>query len=430
MGAMPIRRGGWWVGCLLAVGAQVAAAQTLTLPEVMARVSERSRDVRLAREAANAAQGDVLAANRSPFPVLVGKLSQINLQPGGVGGGSLLGGKRFDHGIGFDQLIERGNKRELRTRAAQAAADAAQADVADSLSLQRSAAAAAFADLLAAQERLASVREINASYAQTVAATQRRLTAGDVARQDLARIEVEAARARNDEDTAVAELARAQATLSALLALERSAQPLQAAGVWPQPGGLPSADVLTDLVERRADVQAAVARVAASEGARDGALALRSSDVTVGASFDRYPGVSNRLLEFRASIPLQWGYGYEGEIRRAEATLAAAREALERTREFATAELRQLLAAWQSAASRVQRFQGDMLPKATQVAQAAELAYQRGALPLTDLLDARRTLRQLRLEALVAQADHAKARAAWEERSRPAELPDTQRPGP
>jgi cobalt-zinc-cadmium efflux system outer membrane protein len=395
-------------------------AQPLTLAEVLARVNERNRDVAVLRQAALAARADVVAADRSPFPVLVGKLSQIDLDRG-IGAGSWLGNKRIDHGIGFDQLIERGGKRELRRRTASAAADAAQADVSDGLSQQRSAAAAAFADLLAAQERLAALQEINAGYTQLIAATQRRLSAGDVARQDLARIEVEAGRARNDESLAQAELSRAQAALAALLALERTGPVPRAVGTWPNVQALPSAPEVDALAERRADVQAAQARVQAAEAARDAALALRSADVTVGASFDRYPGTFNRQVEFRASMPLQWGYGFEGEVRRAEATLAASREALERTREQASAELRSLLAAWAGASSRVQRFAGEMLPKATQVAQAAELAYQRGALSLTDLLDARRTLRQLRLDAVAAQADHAKASVAWAERSRAAE---------
>jgi cobalt-zinc-cadmium efflux system outer membrane protein len=47
------------------------------------------------------------------------------------------------------------------------------------------------------------------------------------------------------------------------------------------------------------------------------------------------------------------------------------------------------------------------------VAESAELAYRKGALSLTDLLDARRTLRATVLDGLAARADHAKAATAW-----------------
>ena len=42
----------------------------------------------------------------------------------------------------------------------------------------------------------------------------------------------------------------------------------------------------------------------------------------------------------------------------------------------------------------------------------AELAYSKGATSLTDLIDARRTLRTTLLEAIAARTDYAKAAGA------------------
>ena len=47
------------------------------------------------------------------------------------------------------------------------------------------------------------------------------------------------------------------------------------------------------------------------------------------------------------------------------------------------------------------------------VAKAAEFAYTKGAMGLMDLLDARRTLRQVQIEAATACAEYAKALSAW-----------------
>ena len=50
------------------------------------------------------------------------------------------------------------------------------------------------------------------------------------------------------------------------------------------------------------------------------------------------------------------------------------------------------------------------------VARAAELGYAKGALSLLDVLDARRVLRQTRLDLLAARADAARAafaRSRW-----------------
>ena len=53
------------------------------------------------------------------------------------------------------------------------------------------------------------------------------------------------------------------------------------------------------------------------------------------------------------------------------------------------------------------------MPSAKKVAEMAELAYSKGAMSLTELIDARRTLRSVLIEALSARTDHAKASQAW-----------------
>jgi cobalt-zinc-cadmium efflux system outer membrane protein len=82
--------------------------------------------------------------------------------------------------------------------------------------------------------------------------------------------------------------------------------------------------------------------------------------------------------------------------------------------------LQTLLQAWDAARDRLQTYDRDILPRALRVAQQAELAYTQGALTLTDLLDARRTLRTTRLEAITAQAEFAKAQGTWQLRTTPA----------
>ena len=61
----------------------------------------------------------------------------------------------------------------------------------------------------------------------------------------------------------------------------------------------------------------------------------------------------------------------------------------------------------------LRRIEEGLLADARRVAEAAEFAYRRGAMGLLDLLDARRTQRQVEAEALNARADYARAWAAW-----------------
>ncbi len=389
---------------------------TLTLTQALAAARDNS-DVALARHALAGARADVLAADHAPAPVLSTKAASIDLQ-NGVGGGNVVTRKRIDKSIGIDWTWERGDKRALRTLAAQRALDAAQSDVQDMQTQQLQAALSAYYDLLAAQERLRETREIERGMAELDRVANLRLKAGDLARQDAARTRIESERARSDSE--LAELARTQAAV-ALAQLTARGPGLEACACdWPAQvaGPAPGGDLLT-WAESRADVRAALARVQAAQAELDSAMALRKADVTIGASYDHYPGTSNRLVELRAQIPLQWGYRFEGEIGRAQAMLSAAQEALDKTRRLALLDLQSLQQQAASAAQRAAGYENGILPRAREVAQSAELAYAKGAIPLTDLLDARRTLRATALEALAARADYAKAQGSWLLRTEP-----------
>jgi cobalt-zinc-cadmium efflux system outer membrane protein len=357
--------------------------------------------------------------------VLSAKASSIDLQ-NGIGGGNVLTRKRIDKGIGLDWTWERGDKRELRRRAADQAVRAAGADVDDTRSQQLVATQEAFWALLAAQQKLAEVRAIREAAQQSADVAERRQRAGDLSAQEALRTRIEAERAASDEQAARLERQRAALLLTQLTRLGGPASDaLQAEADWPaltEPTALPEA-VADALVDSRPEVRAAQARVDTAQAALEGAQALRKTDVTVGASFDHYPGTSTRLLELRVQIPLQWGYAYQGEIGRAQAQLDQAREFLDKTRAETRADLQRLAFEARTAAERARRYEQDILPRARQASQGAQLAYDKGALSLTDLLDARRTLRGTLLEAIDARADHARATSAWQLRTAEASAP-------
>ena len=408
------------LGLLLAAqGHAQDTAHTITLGQAL-QAARGNLDVLLARHSLSAARADVVSADRSPFPVLSGKFSAIDLQ-NGIGGGNLLADKRIDKSIGVDWTWERGNKRELRTLAAQRGVTAAQADVEDIQTQQLLAVQAAFFDLLAAQERQAQIAAIERSAAQLASTAARRVRAGDLAAQDAARTEIEAERAQTDVQAALLERQRAALTLLQLTGLAAQADSLSAQADWPlMDPALNSASDAIDiatLVMSRPDIRAAQARVEAARAARDGAAAQKHADVTWGASIDHYPGTSTRFVELRLQVPLQWGYNYQGEIARAEAQLSQAEDALEKARLVATLEMQRLQQEARSAAQRAGRYDSDILPRARKVTDSAELAYNKGALSLTDLLDARRTLRAIQLDALAARTDYAKAAGAWQLRT-------------
>ncbi len=404
------------LAALALAGLGTAQAATLSLDQALA-LARGNLDVSIAGRAAAAAQADIAAADHAPAPQLSAKLSQIDLQ-NGIGPGNLLADKRIDKGVGLDWTWERGDKRGLRTEAARRAAAAAESDLEEVRNQQVLASYSAFFDLLAAQGRQAQLVAIELSAQQTAETARARMKAGDVAMQDADRAVIEVERARIDVESAQLDLRRARGVLGQLIGREAEAATLEASADWPAGPPPEAAGPLEPLIDSRADVRAATDRVRAAEAALQGAQAQRRSDITWGASLDHYPGTSTRQVELRLSMPLAFGYHFEGEIGRAQAQLDAARDALDKTRRSARTELERLQAELAIAALRAQRFDRDIVPRSRSVAERAELAYTKGALPLTDLLDARRTLRAVLLDAWTTRAGLAKAVGAWQLRSR------------
>ena len=403
--------------CPLVVAQTVAAtATTLSLTQAL-QAAQNNLDVSLARRALDAARGDVTAADRTPTPILSSKAASIDLQ-NGIGGGNLFSQKRIDKAIGLDWIYERGNKRLLRTQAAQSLVSAAQADVDDIKIQQQITTAAAYFDLLAAQERISEVSAIAKSAAQLATTAQRRVQVGDLPALDAARTEIEAQRAATDLASAQLDRQRAALSLAQLTGINNQ-QTLQVAADWPTLQSLQAvpSETMFPSVELRADVRAAAQRVEAARAALDVASAQKSRDVTLGTSFNHFPGTSTRQLEFRVQLPLNGflgSYNFQGETVRAQAQLSQAEDALEKTRRSAAAEFQRLQQDQNGAAARALSYEATILPRARKVAEMAEMAYSKGAMSLTELIDTRRTLRSILIEALNARTDHAKAALAWQ----------------
>lgn len=407
---------------LALVTACAAAADNtgaLSLQQSVTLALERNHDLKLARAAVTSAQANVLAAGAAPNPQLGIATSSINLSNGN-GAGSLWK-KRIDTVISVSQLIERGGKRELRRENAEHTVRAAADDLQDVRRLLRLLVAHAYADLHLAQDRLAATRDASQLLEATLTAAQIRREAGDIAGADVERVRVDALRARNDLVAAEAELRRAQQTL-ALLLVEPQPTTIEAADSWPSVDGLalPAAENVQHMLERRADVRAAAARVDAAVTGTKLAESLRTRDVAVGVQAEHFPqpgdatNPNGNSIGVSVQVPLFTRYYFEGEIGTSLAALDSARFSLERVRAAAEGEINNALSALASAAERVKRNRDELLVAAEKAAKAAEYAYRNGAVGVMDVLDARRTLRATRLDALAAQADFSKALAAWQ----------------
>ena len=383
-------------------------ASPLTLRQAEAQLQQSNHAVLSARRALEGATADITIAGQAPNPTI--SYSATDYSPkAGVGGGS-LGDKRLDQTLSIQQQIERGNRRELRRSGAEANEQAVRSDYADTRRQQRLALHQAWFDWIAAAEKKRLLQETAELYKRSLGATELRLKVGDLSRVEASRLRIESLRAENEARSAAAEYEKARAQVALLLG-NTEPQTLEPVVEWPAVEA--SSATPGNVLEARPDVLAAAARIQASEHRRDLARSLTTRDFVVGAQVERYPPVSGVTYGLTVAFPIFARYGYEGEKARAETEYNAALEERERVRQQAATEAGRARADLAAAADRLQRIDSDTLPQAREVGAASEFAYKKGALNLTDLLDARRTLRIVELEAVAARADHAKARAAW-----------------
>jgi len=339
-------------------------------------------------------------------------LNALSISPwSGYGSGGWKD-KKMDTQLRLDQLIERGGKRDLRVKGAEARLDAARFDFDDAARQQLGVLRYAYYNLRLAQEKFKLAREAAELYGKSTEAGRLRQKAGDIAPVDLSRLQIDQARADSDARLARTELEQAQVALAYLIGRESDAAQLVAGDAWPV---LEEQALSQAPLDQRPDLEAARRRLAAAEADRDLAKAKRNRDVTVGVQYEHnLQNAPTNSYGFGVSVPLFIWHEYEGDIARAEADLDAARLQYEQAQAQAFGQVAQARNALLSARDRYKRLEGGLLADAERVAKAAEFAYSKGAMGLMDLLDARRTLRQIQIEAASARADYAKALSDWQ----------------
>lgn len=395
----------------LAAWLAATSACALTLAEAEALLLANNRELQAARRAVESAEAQQLIAGARPNATFSVSSSGINSNPG-IGSGP-LDQKRIDSVFRIDQPFERGDKREIRLNAASGLQRAAQNDSLDVLRQQLAAVRSAYFDLKQAQEKAVVLAENAQLFSGTLSAAQIRLKAGDLAPADVAKVQVDYERAQNDARAAQADLLRSRLALAYMIGGERMAAELQATDPWPAPERA-DPQTIEQAIDARPDVLAAKARVEAAEKLRDLARAQRTRDVIVGAQYERFPGgTAANSVGFGVAFPLFTGYDFSGDIQKAEVDRYAALDALSRARAVAANDLQRSASDLNAAMERVERYESSLLAAAGRSAQAAEFAFQRGAISVLEVLDARRTLRAVQIESVIAHADYAKALAAW-----------------
>ena len=377
---------------------------------------QKNHDLQLATNQIESAKADTLTASQRPNPQL-----SYNLNNVGTGRDHrYLNGS--DHVVRIDQTFERGDKRALRMQSADFMLHASEADLLNIKRQSKTQLYQLYYQLLLAQEKLRIVEENVSLYQKTIEASELRLKAGDIAASELSRLDLDKLRADNDVFQARNNLKQAQIDLAIFIGEELNAPAIVAADAWPEVINKVYQNAIN--IENRADIKAAQLRLKAAETNRELAAALKKRDVTIGAQVEHNSlDLETNTIGLGISIPLMTGYGYEGEIARAESEYQAALLELDHAHAFAISEINKARGDLKTAEARVLHYDDNLLKEADKVLQSAEFAYKQGAQSVMDLLDARRTYKATQIEAQSARADYATALATWQFLSHESEQP-------
>lgn len=310
----------------------------------------------------------------------------------------------------FSQPFELGGKRNKRRRAAELERDVVSWEVV----VRRRALVAdvqkAFAATLVAQERLTLIDNLLRIAEASVRSVGATVEAGAVSPVEKTRAEVSVSRARTSRLAAERELVAARSVLAASWGsptanFERVAGRLE-------PIAKPSA--LQDLLPRVQTIPD-LARVESELAQRHAALALERSqripDVTLQAGVRHYADPSDGALVLGFSVPLPLFDTNQGNILAASRAVTKAR--LEQNAAAITAETRarQAHAAMVAAFAQATALREQTIPQAERAYEGAKDAYTRGLFRYLEVLDAQRTLFELRAEHLAVLAIYYEAAA-------------------
>lgn len=180
--------------------------------------------------------------------------------------------------------------------------------------------------------------------------------------------------------------------------------------------------------ERRPELARERARIAAAEAAGDRAGLERRPDVTVGLGYtlvgEREDAAGRAMppddngddivgVTLGVNLPVRTAR-IDAGIAEAAARRGAAEEALRGVAAAIERDLGDLVQRLRLTREQSELFDGVLLLQAEEALSSAEAAYTAGALRALDLLDAERTLFQVRLGAARARTDHLIARARLE----------------
>lgn len=377
--------------------AAAAAAEPLSLAKAIELALEGNPEVAAAKRQWEATEGQVLQGRSRPNPELAYSLEDTR-------------SKTRTQSWQLNLPVELGGKRAARTKAAEKTREQAQAQLAELQATVRANVAAAYFDVLTAQERLVLARDSAALAKSSTDTVSKRVAAGKVSPVEESKARVAEAGVRVELAQAASEQRNALSRLFALLGridapytvLEGKAE------------NLPSVPSLADLQPLISSAPGVVlARIEVDR--REALTALEQSkrvpDVTVSVGMQRSNETQRNVLLFGVSVPLPVFDRNQGNLLEALKLEDKARDELQAATVRLHSEVAQARERLSTITAEVQSLQQDVLPGAKSAYDAATIGFENGKFNFLEVLDAQRTYFTAKSQYLKALGEAHRAAA-------------------
>jgi cobalt-zinc-cadmium efflux system outer membrane protein len=380
--------------------AQVA----LTWQQVRDKFEATNPTLLAAKIGIDESKADEITAYLRPNPDFTASIDQINpfsLQPSPSGGSD--GYRPFAFAFpsaSLSYLYERRHKRELRRDSAQQATTIAQSQLADTERNLLFNLRSAFVTTLQQKEVLRVTQDNLSYYDRLLNVSRDRFKAGDIAKVDLVRLELQRVQFESDVQTALVNLRTAKITLLMLLNDRTSVERFDVSGPFDFSEQIsPLEDFRTIAMAARPDLKAAVESIEKAKTDHRLAEANGSTDPTFGVDFARNPPIPV-YLGVNVSIPLRIFDRNQGEKLKTQLDITHN----ERLRDANVAQVfndvDSAYATLESNLTLLRPYKASYLQQAVEVRDTVSFAYQHGGASLLDFLQAQQDYRSIELNYL------------------------------
>jgi cobalt-zinc-cadmium efflux system outer membrane protein len=303
---------------------------------------------------------------------------------------------------GVSYLFERRNKRGLRYEAAKQGTAIGVAQQSDSERNLLFNLRSAFVGVLQAKAVLRLAQDNLDSYDKILKVSRDRFSAGDIARIDLDRLELQRLQFESDLQTALVNLRTTKINLLALLDDRRPVDSFELDGRFDFSEDLASLDdYRKDALDARPDLRAAVLSVKQAETNYQLAEANGSTDPTIGVWFTHNGSFNNpdalNTLGASVSIPLRFFDKNQGEKLRTKIDIKRNERLRDGVETQVYADVDSAYATLSSNISLLKPYKRQYLDQAVRVRDTVLFSYQHGGASLLDFINAESEYRTVEL---------------------------------